>query len=252
MKIIKRIIIILGVVFLAVVMLLSIMVLFIKNIKAKDLVEAEIEKELGISISIEKLEFSPLLMLIKANGVTIDNPDGFEEKELAYLKYIDIVWDPLEMIANRKPVIYVLALDLERLNIIKDRKGRVNIKELLPIKNEDVSKKDEAPFSFGLVVLSIGEVQYTDYTAGSPKVHKYTIGIKEQTFIKLDNEQELIRLVVYKAIQNTDVGKLINLTMTPIITGVTDSINSAFDTMKVGAKSVMEITALPFKLLFGK
>jgi uncharacterized protein involved in outer membrane biogenesis len=252
MKILKRIIVFLGIVFLAIVVLSLVLFSVIKHVKIKELVEQEIEKELGISITIEKLEFSPLLVLIRAEGVTIHNPAGFDEKELAYIASINIVWDPMKIIMRKDPDIYVLALDLARLNIIKNREGKINIKELIPIKEEGASQKDETPFQFGVLVLSVGEVNYIEYTAAASKTHKYTIGIKEQAFVNLKNEDQLIKLVVYKAIQNTDIGKLINLTVKPILSNVTDTFNAAWGTAQTGARGALEIATLPFKLLFGK
>ncbi|MGD0336565.1 MAG: AsmA family protein [Candidatus Omnitrophota bacterium] len=252
MKILKRLILFLGIVFLGIAILSVTLFIVVKHIKIKELVEHEIEQELGINITIQKLEFSPLMVLIRAEGVTIHNPPGFEEKELAYIPLIGIIWDPVKVLMRKNPDIYVVGLDLARLNVIKNREGKINIKELIPVKEEGVSRKDETPFSFDILVLSVGEVNYTEYSGTAKKTHKYTIGIKRRAFLNLKSEDEVIKLIIYNAIQNTEIVKLINLTVKPIFSNVTDTFNAAWGTAQTGAKGALEIASLPFKLLFGK
>lgn len=253
MKIIKKITIFFGVVFLILVLLLSTLFLLIRNIKAKDLVVNEIKKELGINVTIRDLDFSPLLTLIRARGVTIHNPSGFDEQEMAYLDYIDIVWDPMEVIMRKNPHIYIAVIDLTRLNIVKNKQGKVNIKELLPIKEKTVSAKhDTTPFCFDILVLTINEIHYTEYSGSTKKISKYKIGIKNQVFTNLKDEDQLVRLIVAKAIENTDIGKLINLTISPLTSNVFETINAAMGTAKTGARSIFEAASMPFKMLVGK
>jgi len=59
-------------------------------------------------------------------------------------------------------------------------------------------------------------------------------------------------MIVYKAIQNTDIGKMINLTVVPVFSAISSTIDSAWNTAKVGSKGVWEIGTLPFKLILGK
>jgi len=252
MKIIKTIIIFFGIVFLILMVSLSLLLLSLRSVKPKDLLENTIEKELGINITIDKLEYSTFLTLIKAEGITIHNPEGFGDKELAYIGAISLVWDPLDMLIRKRPKIYMLALDLQRLNIIKNKEGKFNIRELIPIKEADATRKDEPLISFDVVVLSIGEINYRDDSAFFEKQHKYTIGMRNQLFIGLEDEDELIRLVVYKALENTDVGKLVNLTFKPVISNVSQTVDAAWGATKTAAKSAWEIASLPFNLVFGK
>lgn len=250
MKILKNIIGLLGMVFLILLTLFFVSFSIIKHLKIKEIVEREIEQSLGIDVTLGSIEFSPLLAHIGIKGVTIHNPSGFPEEELAYLKSIHFVLDPLEVLTSKKPNIYVFALQLERLNIVKNRQGKVNIKEIIPIKEGD-AKDAEAPFYFDMLVLSIGDVTYTDHSSGSAKVHKYHIGIKNATFIGLKDEHELVKMVVYKAIENTEIGKMINLTILPVVSQIKDTMDAAWGATRSGAKSAWGIATLPLKLLLG-
>jgi uncharacterized protein involved in outer membrane biogenesis len=252
MKIFKRIIIGLGVIFLAVILLLATSFVIVKRLKIKEIVENQIAQSLGINVSIEKIEFSPLLAHISARGVTVMNPEGFVQTELAYIEMIHLLIDPIEVLVSKKPNIYVLTLDLKRLNIIKNKEGKVNIEELIPIKDKNAVLEDKTPFYFDMLVLSVDRVRLADYSGLKIKEHIYPIGIKDATFIMLKNEQEVVRLIVSKAIENTDVGKVINLKIIPVVSQIGDTFNSAWGTAKTGAKSVWGIVALPFNLVFGK
>ncbi|MFA4993251.1 MAG: AsmA family protein [Candidatus Omnitrophota bacterium] len=252
MKMIKKLVFVFGIIFLvlAVISLASFAV--IKHLKIGEIVEKQIEQSLGIDVSIEKIKFSPLLAHIGLSGITIYNPAGFEEKELAYIEAIHFVCDPIEIITSKKPNIYVLGLNLKRLNIMKNKEGKVNLEEINPLKNGDAAIQDKTPFYFDMLVLSVGQVRFVDYSGPNKKEHVYPIGIKNAAFINLTNEQDVVRMVVSKAIENTDIGKLINLKIIPVVSQIGDTFNSAWGTAKTGAKGVWGIAILPFNLLFGK
>ncbi|MFZ5801333.1 MAG: hypothetical protein ACOY3D_08195 [Candidatus Omnitrophota bacterium] len=250
MRIFRRLIIILGVLFLTLLILSAGFFLTVKHLKLKDIVEEEIESSLGINVTIEKLEFSGLLSHIGARGITIHNPAGFLESELAYLNAIHLTLDPFETFIRKKPNIYLLALDLKRLNIVKNADGRVNIKELIPIR-EGVAREDQTPFYFKVLVLSVGEVTYTDHTQRWAKTRRYPVRINNASFVNLQDEQAVTRLIIYKALENTDVGRLINLTIVPVFSSLNDTVGAAWGTAKSGVKGAVSIATLPFKLLFG-
>lgn len=252
MKIIRRLIIVCGIVFLVLVLLLVAGFFVTKHLKIREIVEGQIEQGLGINVSIERIEFSPLLAHVGVIGITIHNPSGFEEEELAYISSIHFIFDPIEIITNKKPNIYLLGLDLKRLNIIKNNEGKVNIEEINPLRNENAAIQDKTPFYFDVIVLSVGQVRFTDYSGPNKKEHIYPIDIKNVAFVNLSNEQEVVRLIVSKAIENTDIGKLINLKIIPVVSQIGDTFNSAWGTAKIGTKGAWGIITLPFNLIFGK
>lgn len=248
----KKILITLGVIFIILQVLIFTVFVIVKHLRIKEILENEIEHGLGINVTINEIEFSPLLVHIAAKGITIHNPKGFGQEELAYINSIHIVIDPLEVMIRKKPNIYLFALNLERLNIIKNNDGEVNIKKIIPVMQENATANTEAPFYFDVLVLSIGEVRYIDYTGARKAEHKYTIGLKNAAFAGLKDENEVIKVIVYKAIENTDIGKLINLTIVPVVTQIKDTMDSAWGTARTGLKSAWGIATLPFAMLFGR
>lgn len=252
MKIIKKLVFACGIIFLVLAVILVVTFIITKRLKIGKIVEKQIEQSLGINVSIEKIEFSPLLAHVGLSGITIYNPAGFEERELAYIEAIHLVFDPIEIITSKKPNIYILGLNLKRLNIIKNRQGKVNLEEINSLGDEGAGIKDKTPFYFDVLVLTVGQVRFVDYSGSNKKEHIYPIGIKNATFVNLRDEQDVVRMVVLKAIENTDIGKLINLRIIPVVSQIGDTFNSAWGTAKTGAKSAWGIAILPFNLLFGR
>ena len=251
MKILKQIIFVLGIISLFIIILTSSALFVAKHMRIKDIVENEIEHTLGINVTIEEITFSPLLAHIALKGVTIHNPKGFSDTELAYLKYLHFVFDPIEVLTRPKPNIYLVAVDLKRLNIIKNKSRKINLKELVPIKQEESGGDTPTPFYVDVVILSIGEVNYIDDSGPVRKKTKYVIGINNAAFVGLKDENEVVRMIIYKAIQNTDIGKLINLTVVPVLSAIGNTVDSAWNTAKIGSKGIWEIGILPIKLIFG-
>ncbi|MDD5561657.1 MAG: hypothetical protein PHT50_05995 [Candidatus Omnitrophica bacterium] len=252
MKVVKRLVYAFGIIFLLLVIFLIASFIITKHLKIKEIVEGQIEQGLGINVSIEEIEFSPLLAHVGVSGVTVYNPGDFEERELAYIEAIHFVFDPVEMVTRKKPNIYILGLNLKRLNIIKNKEGKVNIEEINPLRDKNAAIQDKTPYYFDVLVLSVGQVRFVDYSGLNKKEHIYPIGIKNAAFVNLLDEQEVVRLVVSKAIENTDIGKLINLKIIPVVSQIGDTFNSAWGTAKTGAKGAWGIAVLPFNLLFGK
>lgn len=252
-KLIKRLTIFLGIIFLILLVLSITAFIIVKHLKIKDLVEQELEAELGVKVTIGRLDFSPVLAHVGAHDVTVYNPPEFDEQVMASISSIHIVSDMIDLISRRKPDIYVFGLSLDKLTIVKNKKGEVNIESLLVFKKGNL-KTDETPFCFDMIVLSIGEVDYIEYGASGKKEkeQKFKIGIKDKVFVNLKDENEVIKLIVSKAIENTNIGKLINLTVVPVFSNVSDTLGLAWGTAKSGIKGAGEIAALPFKLLFGK
>ena len=249
MIIIKKIIFILGIFFLVISLLALVLFLVIKHLKVDELITYELQKELGVKVAIEEVVVSPLLSHVSAKGITVYNPAGFEEEELAYISSIDIAFDLVDVIRRVKPNVYLFTIDLERLNVIKNKEGAVNIEQLEPL-GKIRPEEDAAPFYFDVMVLSVNQVYYTEYSESKKKTSKYVIGMEDQVFLKVIDEDDLIRLIVYKAIQNTNIGKMINLRIIPVITGVSDTVSSVWGAAQTGLRSAFEIAALPFKLLF--
>ena len=252
MKFFRKLIIGFGIFFVVLIALLIASFIVVKRLKIKEIVENQIEHNLGINVSIGSISFSPLLVHIRVDNVVVHNPPGFVTDELAYINSLRFVTDPLEILILKRPNIYLCALDVARIDIIKNKQNKVNIKELIPVSQPEEHKADTIPFYFDVFVLSIGTVKYTDYSGPVKKEYKYPVGLEDAAFVNLKDSNAVVRTVIFKALEKTDIGQLINLSIVPVFSEISNTVGSAWGTAKTGAKSVWQIVTLPIKLVFDK
>ncbi|MFA5659752.1 MAG: AsmA family protein [Oscillospiraceae bacterium] len=248
MRILKRFILAFGIIFLLLAVFLAATVFVVKHLRIKDIVEYEIEQELGINVTIKEITFSPFLAHVAALGVTVHNPKGFPSEELAYINAMHFTFDPIEILFQRKPNIYLFTIDIERLNVIRNVQKKINIKELIPDKEQEDVSKEQTPFYFDAAVVSISQVNFIDYSSGHKKEHHYPVKIKNATFLDLKNGSDVVRLVISEAINCTDIGKLIHVTFAPVDT----TVSAVWNVTNSGVKGVWDIVKMPFDLLRGK
>lgn len=211
-----------------------------KNFFVARLLESQSEALLGVNIVIKKLDISFLANYLRIEGLTIENPPGFGEKEFAYIPSMAIACHPLDYLKNKEIKIYFLGLDIDHINIIKNKQGLVNLKTINPIMNQNNNDAGDNKFSVEIFRLNLKDVYYFDYQSGKalkPKV--YNVNIKNTLFSNLNNPNDIVDLVVLKILSNTAIGQLINMSIAPVandvkdvvvLTGkvVTDSIKGVF------------------------
>lgn len=224
----------------------------LKNIIVSRLLEKAAEGILGLNITIKDLDVSPLGTHLRMEGLTIYNPGGFEEKEMAYIPLVSIVCDPLEYIKNKKVHFYLLDLNVERINIVKNSEGLVNIKEIKVIQHSGQQQKGEKKsFSIEILRLGLGDIYYTDHrSGGATKTRKFSVHIKDAMFSNIDSPQDIIDLVILKILANTEIGKLINMSIVPIVSDVSDVVVLTGKTVEATIKGFLDGITMPLKILF--
>ncbi len=252
MKIFKRLMVTLGIILLVLLVLIATTVFVARNLRMKDIVEHELEQELGINVTIEQIYFSPLLAHIEARGITVHNAPGFKEKELAYIDFLRLNFDPLEMLIERKPHVNLFVVEIKRLNVVRNAQGKINIKEIVPDKEDQVISETQTPFYFDVAIISIKDVNFIDYKSGHKKEYHYPIHIMHATFMNLKNGSEVVNRVVFEALKHTEIGKLVHVTFVPIASQVSDTMSAAWGMTKSGVKSAWEIFTIPANVFKGK
>lgn len=230
----------LGIIFLILIVFFIIFVIG-KNVIVRITLEKLIERELGVNISMRDIDVSLFCNHIRIEDLTIYNPPGFQKKEFAFIPLINITGDPLEYFRDGHITIFFLGLNIERINIIKEEKDRVNLKEFKILER----KEDARPlFSIDIFKLSLQDVYYIDYSKSStPQTKRYNIDIQDYAFQNLNSFEDVVHLVVLKAISSTNIGKAINYTVAPLA-------NNVKDIVFVGTRTIGDtlkgIFSLPF------
>lgn len=232
-----------------------------KNLFVKELLIKRSEALLGLKIKIDDLDVSPFATHLRVEGLRVFNPDGFEEKELAYIPLITLVCDPIEYLKNKKLHFYLFDLNIKFINIIKNQAGLINVKEIKPFKEREqkaqnhateTTQKKNSNYYIEIFRLNLGDIYYIQHTEnGQVKTKKYPLEIQNALFSNIDKPRDILDLIIIKIIANTEIGKIINMNMVPIISDVSNVVELTGKTMQATIKGLVNGVATPFKILLG-
>lgn len=191
-----------------------------KNIIVRVTLEKLVETALGVKVKVDDFDVSFLGHHLRAEGITIENPSGFKNGEFAYINTVNIICNPFDYITDRKITIYFLGVDIDKINIIKDENGDVNLKDFKILHRTD---EGQPHFRVDIFQLSLKDVYYIDYSRpSSPRVKQYKIDMKNYAFENINSFEDVTHIVVWKALANTGIGKAINYTVAPLANNVKD------------------------------
>jgi len=213
-----------------------------KNIVVNKLLDMFLEKELEVNINIRDLDVSLLGGHIRIEGLTIDNPQGFPKREFVYIPSLEIVCNPFEYLKTKKLYVYFLDLNIERINIIKNEDGTINLKQFKVLERKE---SNTPPFLLiDMFRLRLDDVYFIEYSLHhKPILKRYNVNIKDIGFGNLNSFEDVVKLIVLKIISQTDIGKLINISIAPFVEDTKDIILLTGKTIKDTLKGIF---GLPF------
>jgi hypothetical protein len=229
-----------------------------KNLIVARILEKEAQETLGLKISMDSLDVSLFATHLRIRGLRVYNPQDFNVKEMAYIPSVMIICDPVEYLKTRHFELYFLDLDIDHVNVVKNKDGKVNLKEIKIIKDlmehsagnrpAKPQEKRGSVFSLDVFRLTFKEVYYTDYSGSrSTETKKYALNIKDQVFTNVDSFRDIIDLIILKIIDNTEVGRLVNLSLSPILEDASNVVELTGKALKDTMRGVIS----PFAIIFG-
>ncbi|MCF7874123.1 MAG: hypothetical protein K9L84_00015 [Candidatus Omnitrophica bacterium] len=223
----------------------------LKNIIVSRILEQAIEQAYGIEITVGDLDVSFTGSHARMEQVTIYNPAQFKKRELAFLPAVNLYFRPLEYFMTKKFRVYFLDLEIERLTIIKNQEGKINLKMLDELKKEksnqlghsEISKREPNKLEIDMFHLIISDVYYIDNTRfEKPIVRRYSLDF-DQGFRNVDSFEDIGRLIAYNIISKTRLGKTLDITITPLAENIKDI---AVLPGKVATSTLKSVFGLPF------
>jgi uncharacterized protein involved in outer membrane biogenesis len=156
-------------------------------------------------------------------------------------------------------------LYLKKLNIVKDREGRINLNSLKALGQKTVKSHNEGEdktkgarninLQIDSMKLKIGKVIFTDYSMddGPPYVEEIDLDI-EETFEDITNPDALVKAIIFKALVRTNLEHLAIVglrniagdTLTSTIGAAAEAVEITGDTLKKATEKVRSIINLPF------
>lgn len=216
---------------LAAVLILSVIVcLFIamKNVIVRRVLETAIERAYGLEIEIGDLDVSFTGSHARMEDVTVYNPPQFEKRELAHLPTINVYFNPLDYLLSDELYVYFLDVELDRINIIKNKDKSLNIKVL-----DDLSKdkagdsgyeqvlKEPNKLEIEMLHLVIRDVYFIDNTGRKQTTKRYSVNM-DQGFRNVNSFEDISNLIAYNIISQTVLGKTLKIAINPLDASVKD------------------------------
>ena len=232
------------------IILVSIFIL-LKNIITHYALEAAIEKNYNIEISIRDLDVSFTGRHVRMEDVTIYNPPEFKERVAGFLTKVEIYFKPISYLVRRKWHFNYLGVEIDKMNIIRNKDGTINLKRLDELRKDgfhQIEDKEEAGqrrsrLEVDMFHLKINEVYYIDHTPrGKPKTMYFELNF-DKGFENIDSFKDVGDLILYTMISKTTIGKLLNLATGPLTEDIT---NIVMLPGRVATDTIKSILRLPF------
>jgi uncharacterized protein involved in outer membrane biogenesis len=188
------------------------------------------------------------------NQITIGNPAGFPDEPMISVPevYVDYTIGGL---MGDTTHLEELRLHVDRILIVRNKDGKINVKELLP-PSEDTPDQPGRPgppgepegpprFRIDSLSLKIGDVVYRDYTFGdTPREQTFALNIDEQ-HANVTSAGGIAALIVGKALMNSSLSALANLDLdgfTSIAGPAFGQVGAALEQVEGAANALQSLT----------
>ncbi|HPN73053.1 MAG TPA: hypothetical protein PKZ41_03555, partial [Candidatus Omnitrophota bacterium] len=178
------------------------------------------------------LDIGIISTLVGIEDLKLFNPAGFEDKLMLDMPEIYVDYD-LPAILGGKIHLNDVRLEMKEFYVVKNAKGELNLNSLNVVKQQKAAEpaageKGKMPeMQIDSLTLKIGKVVYKDYSkGGAPQVQEFNIGLDEK-YSDINDPQELVSLIVVKALANTTIAKLANFDVKGLQSSIGDTLASA-------------------------
>jgi len=246
-----------------VIIAVVLVLLLARNMVVKVLVEGGMKKVTGLDLKTKSFDLNLQKASLRIKELRLFNPKGYREKTMLYMPDFYADYD-LPSVLTGKVHFQEIDLSIKEFFVEKNEKGELNLDSLKSLqgdKKTSEKKKAKRKIQIDRLRLHIGKVVYRDYSGGgSPTVNEYQLNI-DQEFRNIDDLDALVRLIVFRALVNTSIARLIGLDLNALSAGIPSSVTGAVggalgtgrEIGKTGAgaaKDVLEKTTEGLKKLF--
>ena len=220
--------------FLIVFLIILVALLFVgKNLIAKTAVTSSVKVITGLQMDIDSMDVGISNTLVGINGMKLYNPAGYQERVMVDMPEIYVDYD-LGSFLKRKAHLEEVRINLKALTVVKDKDGNLNIDSLKVVKEGKDDKKPEekkkTEVKIDVLDLKIGKVAYKDYSISKePKTLEYNLNIHEK-FYNITDLNEMGKLILVKALMDTNIAKLANFQLDSLKSEVSDTLKKVTDT----------------------
>ncbi len=189
-KFVRRLL--MGIVALFVILLLA------RNVIGGWIAKGAIQRLTGFQTHIGQLNIRLTRPEIIARDVAVRNPpDAFREHRAMEINRIETVYHPTAFL-QRKLHFQKLILDISQVMAVKNASGEINLKRLqskASASGQDATSKESSRFQIDELVISIGDVLYTDEKRGTAQPKVYRMNVKNRVYRNIKSSEQVKRIV---------------------------------------------------------
>jgi uncharacterized protein involved in outer membrane biogenesis len=224
-------------IFIILLLIIVAVLLIGKNVIAKNAVTAGVKAVTGLQMDIGNMDVGLLKTLISVNEMKLYNPPGYPDKVMIDMPEIFVDYKLGSFIA-KKAHLEEIRINLKELIVIKNRDGKLNIEALKAAQKEEKGKEEQktegkkTEIIIDTLDLKIGKVAYKDFSRGpNPKITEYSLNLHE-TLHNVTDLNELGKLILVKALMYTNIASLANFDINSLKSGIPDTLMKAADISK--------------------
>jgi len=163
----------------------------------------------GAAVKIRGFRFGIVRPSVQIRGFQMYQPKGFPSGVLIDIPEIRVDYDPLALLQG-KIHLPLVVLNLNKMVVIKDKDGNLNVDALKVSQTPDKKEVKEEPqqqsskqlpMQIDVLKLNLGKVIVKDYAKGDrpPTVEAHDIGVNDKTYRDIGSAQELVTLVMVQS-----------------------------------------------------
>jgi len=192
--------------FLVVFILVVTVAFFGRNVFARYIIVDGIKKTCGLSVNIKSLNIG--LPNVSISGLTIYNPSGYQDRILADIPEISVMFD-LPAFFKNQVHLGKLKIAVKELNVILDEKGKLNVNSLaLLLPPKGTGKPPE--IKIDELAVKIDKVAYKGYLpVVGTKSQEFDPKIDE-TFHNVTNPSQVTAEILQKILSRVGVNNFAN------------------------------------------
>lgn len=167
----------------------------LKNHLAKYAVNKELA-EMGVIADMAEIDLNIRQTTIKIRNLTIYSPPGFKENVMAEIPDLFVDFK-LNDVLKKEWHFPEIRLNISQLNIEKTRDGRINVEEIQQAPDDQPAASNG--YQIDTLILSLGQVKATDYTAGmTPRILQTDMKMKDKVFHNVIDTEEIADIIIRK------------------------------------------------------
>ncbi len=234
-----------------VVIVLILLLLVVKNAVIKKAVQTGVKKATGLELTIRDMDVGIISARVDVRDMRLLNPPAFPDRIMIDIPKFLVDVELLSFFRDRIHI-EVIELDLNELTVVRNKDGKLNLAAIKAISEKQQKAKKETEkrtketkpkqILIETLHLKIGKVTYKDYALGIKGFTKtFKIGINE-IYHNVTDPQQLIKLVIVRALQKTDVPKLADFDLGAIEGDVKETLKTVQSAAKEsGEKELKEV-----------